>query len=113
MLSTISLYVVSSDVILGIFVLHGVLISLIPFMYFLAMRLLITPQDKKTIKRNRCIGISNLLVTSTIIWVLININDILNVNIMMAMIGIGMVLLSTAVLRQKGNSQNQYSMPIK
>ena len=113
MLSDILLYVVSTEAILGIFVLIGVLIFLTSLLYFLAMRLLISPQNKITARKNRAIRTSNLIVASIIIWVLINIDYTRNIRIIMAMIGIGMVLLSTMVLRKKNNSQNQYSMPIR
>ena len=113
MLSDILLYVISTEAILGIFVVIGVLIFLTPLLYFLAMRLLVTPQNKITVRRNRGIGTSNLIVASIIIWVLINIDYTWNIRIIMAMMGIGMILLSTTVLRKKDNSQNQYSMPIR
>ena len=113
MLSDISLYVVSTEAILGIFVVIGVVIFLTPLLYFLAMRLLVTPQNKITVRRNRVIGTSNLIVASIIIWVLINTDYTWNIRVIMAMIGIGMALLSTMVLRKKDNSQNQYSMPIR
>ena len=113
MLSAISLYVVSTEAVLGIFVLYGVLIFLVTYLYFLAMRLLIIPQNKKTVKRNRLIGISNLVVASISIWVLINIDYTLNILIIMVVSGITMVLLSILVLRKNDNSKNQYSMPVK
>ena len=101
MLSAISLYVVSTEAVLGIFVLYGVLIFLVTYLYFLAMRLLITPQNKKTVKRNRLIGISNLIVASISIWVLISIDYTANIRIIMVVSGITMVLLSILVLRKK------------
>ena len=113
MISSISLYVVSTEAILGIFVLYGVLIFLVTFLYFLAMRLLISSQNKKTIKRNRLIGTSNLVVASISIWVLISINYTSNIRIIMAISGIAMVLLSILALRKNDNSKNQYSMPVK
>ena len=113
MLSDISLYVISTGVILGIFVLIGILIFLTTFLYFLAMRLLITPRNKKTVRRNRVIGISNLLVASIIIWILINFNETSDIHMIMTISGIGIMLLSIIVLRKKNNSQNQYSMPVR